>query len=308
MAADRKREGLLSGCIACGNPTPPSLRYRLKHFHVRRCYRCGLQMRDPLPTDDEVAAMYDDEAYHDSALFENAVERFDERSPEVRIWRRALDDLAVLTSGRLMLDVGAGAGLFAYLAGRAGWTVQGIELSGQLCARARERLGITLRQGSFPEASPPDERFDVITMWDLLEHVPAPLEVLTAARRRLRPGGLLLVFTINSESLFNRAGDLAAKLSGLRWMQPLELLYDRRHCYYFTPASLRALLSRAGFSKPVHERGDRAHLGRWLSESASPGVVAAGNAIDLAGALVGNWYRQTLCCRVDPTAETSSSR
>lgn len=296
---------LLTPCLACGHSSPAPVRYRLRKFAVRRCSACGLQYRDPMPDFQEIEAMYETAKFHTSAFFRNARRDYDPKAPEIKINLRALADLESLTPGRRLLDVGAGVGMFLYLAQHAGWHTDGIEISPRLCQRALKDLGIHLREGSFPEAAPPGKTFDVITMWDLLEHVSDPVRVLTAARQRLRPGGVLLIFTIDSNSFFNRLGDFAARMSRGRWIRPLELLYDAHHNYYFTQQSLHHLLHRTGFGPPVLARGERAYIGRWLTESAPLPIVLGGSVIDLITPYAGSWYRQTIYCHVKDTAPTA---
>src|SRR5205807_2163563 len=122
--------------------------------------------------------------------------------------------------------------------------------------------------------------FDVITMWDFLEHVLDPESVLAKVRRLLVPGGVLLVFTIDSTSLLNRVGGFLYHASRRRAVRILELLYDFRHNYYFTKPALAALLERSGF-RIERWRAHRAHLGRWLAEPAPWYLFAGGLVLDV---------------------------
>ena len=110
------------------------------------------------------------------------------------------------------------------------------------------------------------------------------------------PGGLLLVFTIDSTSLFNRLGDVLQTVSGGRVARPVELLYDARHNYYFTAASLGRLLEDGGF-RVERWRTDRAYLGRWLAEPAPWYLVAGGYVVDTLSLLLRLQYRRTAICR-----------
>src|SRR6185369_10301641 len=119
------------------------------------CGACTLRFRHPLPTADELTAMYEDDAYHASAYFENAHAGYDDRSPEIRIYRRALGDLAALGSRGRLLDVGCAAGVFLDLARGAGWEVRGVELSARHAAYAREAFGLDVWEGDFLAAPLP---------------------------------------------------------------------------------------------------------------------------------------------------------
>jgi SAM-dependent methyltransferase len=283
-------------CPLC-DATAITLHCRLPHFDVYHCGDCTLRFRHPLPGPDELRSMYEDERYHGSAYFENAHAGYRRSSPEVRIYARALDDLAALTPPGRLLDVGCATGVFLDLARSAGWNIRGVEFSARHAAYARNGFGLDVWEGDFVDAPFPAASFDAITMWDFLEHVLDPPAVLAQARRLLAPGGVLLVFTIDTASLFNRLGDFAQRASGGRAGRMLELLYDARHNYYFTGRALRRLLDRTGF-RLERWRADRAYLGRWLAEPAPSYLVIGGYFVDLASLPLRLQYRRTAICRM----------
>ena len=234
--------------------------------------------------------MYEDPRYHASQYFEEPVEG----SPELRIFRRGLADLAALVPRGRLLDVGSARGTFLGLARDAGWQAEGVELSRRHVEQARAR-GLVVHEGDVASAPLPAGAFAAITMWDVLEHVNDPHAVLATARRLLAPGGVLLVFTIDTTSLFNAAGDALFRMSGGRAVRQLELLYDHRHNSYFTQAALSRILRDAGFTAK-RWRADRAYLGRWVSEPAPWYLMAGGYLVDLASTVVGRPYRRTVYC------------
>jgi len=280
-----------AACPTCGSARLRR-RYRLQRFDVIACEACTAQFRDPQPDADELRAMYEDARYHASAYFDEP----DARSPELRIFRRGLADLAELAPPGRLLDVGCARGSFLALARDAGWEAEGVELSVRHAAIARAR-GFTIYEGDVVRASLEPGRFQAITMWDVLEHVGDPRAVLATMRRLLAPAGVLLIFTIDSTSLFNVAGDAVFRASGGRMRRPLELLYDARHNHYFTRTALLHLLADGGF-EAVRWRVDRAHLGRWVSEPAPWYLFAGGAVVDVVSLLVGRPYRRTVYCRV----------
>lgn len=120
--------------------------------------------------------------------------------------------------GRRLLDVGAGDGAFVRVAAAHGWEVVGLDPAApQAVAGNPSILQMTLEQ------LPADEQFDVITLWDVIEHLDFPLEVLAQAVTHLKPGGLLVAETGNYQSA-NRlhAGD--------SWWA-----YAADHRWYFAP-------------------------------------------------------------------------
>jgi SAM-dependent methyltransferase len=282
-------------CANCGSDAIRR-RYSLSRFDVYECPQCTIRFRHPLPEPAELAAMYDDERYHANAYFKPARDPL--RAPEMRIYRRGLSDLAAMTPVGRLLDVGCGRGTFLGLAREAGWDAVGVELSHRHVTTARGAVASHVWHGDFLAAPFAPGSFDAITMWDFLEHVCDVREVLQHARRLLVPGGVLLVFTIDCTSLFNRIGDVLHRLLPGGAVRPLELLYDAHHNYYFTPAALTRALTSSGFAIDGW-RADRAHLGRWLNEPAPWYLVAGGLVLDALSVAAGLPYRRTALCRRD---------
>jgi 2-polyprenyl-3-methyl-5-hydroxy-6-metoxy-1,4-benzoquinol methylase len=121
-----------------------------------------------------------------------------------------------------------------------------VEVSTFAAAEARRRTGCDVFCGKLEDARFDAGAFDVITMWDLLEHLPDPLEGLATARRLLKPGGLLLVNTPNENSLLRRVARLLYRGSGGSITAPVNRLYHRYHLYYFAAETLGVLFRRAG--------------------------------------------------------------
>ncbi len=257
--------------------------------------------RHPLPEQAELEGYYADPAYLESAYFADSGQGPAAAGPEVGIYLESLawldGNLVSVSAGeRKLLDVGCGNGQFLALAEQHRWKCEGIELSHELCERARSLCVAELHRGDFLDVDLPAASYDVVTMWDLLEHVLDPDLVLARARELLRPGGCLVVFTINSESLFNWLGDISYRATGGRLTTAVELLYDARHNWYLTPSTLDRLLKQAGL-RAVDRCQHRAYLGRWLSEPAPVWVKVAGNLVDLASMAASQCYRQLVYCR-----------
>jgi 2-polyprenyl-3-methyl-5-hydroxy-6-metoxy-1,4-benzoquinol methylase len=135
------------------------------------------------------------------------------------------------------LDVGCGTGGFlSALRETGGWRTVGVEVDERLVAYARQALGLTVHQGDLSTLNESAHSFDAVTMWDVLEHLIDPLGTLHIIRRLLKPDGVLLLSTPNAQAW-------QARLWGENWAGwniPL-------HTYFFTPATLKRILARAGF-------------------------------------------------------------
>src|SRR5439155_3001922 len=124
-----------------------------------------------------------------------------EERPRAALWRRRLAQVTARAATGRLLDVGCGDGLFLAIAGRAGWSVEGIEFSPEGARRATHRLGRPIAVGDLARDTALAGPFDVITLWHVLEHLPDPATALRAARARLRPGGLLVAAVPNLDNL-----------------------------------------------------------------------------------------------------------
>ena len=97
-------------------------------------------------------------------------------------------------------------------------------------------------------------KFDAITMWDIIEHARAPVDLLRAARGVLAPGGVIGISTPNQRSILDVVAGLLYRLSAGRVTKPLEKFYIEQHFLYFTPDSLSDAAARAGLSLAHVER------------------------------------------------------
>jgi SAM-dependent methyltransferase len=152
--------------------------------------------------------------------------------------QRLLDQTTRWQSSGKLIDFGCGDGSFLARAVRQ-FDASGIELSPRLAARAREKIDpAKIMEGPLTEVanrSFPAAAFDVVTQFGYIEHEWQPLAGLLAAHRLLKPGGVTVLKTPNF-ACWNRS------VMGLDWCG----FYFPAHCNYFTPASLAAMLRRAG--------------------------------------------------------------
>ncbi len=199
-----------------------------RHGPIVQCRHCGLVYATPRPRDQAVLDIY--EAVEDPLYLE-------EREGRILTFEhhlRPLEKFTGLPAHRALLDVGAYTGVFVEIAARHGWDAWGVDPGAWAVEQARAR-GLQMRQGTLQESDFPSESFSVVTMWDVIEHVTDPLGTMQAAHRVLEPGGLLVVHTMDLDSLF-------ARLMGPRWPWLMEM-----HLYYFTRRTMAAMLEKAGF-------------------------------------------------------------
>lgn len=198
------------------------------HHTIVECQQCGLVYTDPRPDSSDIINSY--QAVEDPLYVE-------EREGRVLTFEHHLNPLERLTGppdGRPLLDVGAYVGVFVEIAAQHGWDAWGMEPSRWAVERAQAR-GLNVVQGTLETADLPESYFDVVTMWDVIEHVTDPMSTLQHAHRLLKPGGLVVVHTIDIDSLF-------ARLMGPRWPWLMEM-----HIYYFSRHTLGQMLEKSGF-------------------------------------------------------------
>lgn len=165
-------------------------------FQLRRCGSCQLVYTVPVLDSQQMLSHYGEPYYgrgnvRFNALFERLVSWFRNR--------RARKIQQFATSGRV-LDVGCGRGHILACLKKRGWQVQGVELNEAAVRHARDVLGLEVTTGGFDAALFPENHFDVVIFWHVLEHVPDISEVLCGARRILKPSGLLVIAVPNIAS------------------------------------------------------------------------------------------------------------
>jgi 2-polyprenyl-3-methyl-5-hydroxy-6-metoxy-1,4-benzoquinol methylase len=134
------------------------------------------------------------------------------------------------------------------MAKEEGWEVCGVDISEYAVARARERCQAEVYAGELADFGFAEASFDVITMWDVLEHLEHPRAGLAEAHRILKDDGILLLDTPNEGSLTRRVAHLIYRFLGGRIVYPAKSLYHIYHRYYFSENTLRRLLNASGFT------------------------------------------------------------
>ena len=223
-------------CPLCTPKSRCSVRFTKHGYTIYRCGECNLLFVHPQPSPEDIIALYG------PAYFERGNKySFDPENGELNPDRHNnLVRISVLQqykpSGRL-LDVGCAEGGFLEVAREMGFNVSGIEVSDYAATYARGKLGIDVANSNLAEARLPSESYDVVTMWDVIEHLSDPCQTLREIHRILRRGGLLALSTGN-------AGSLWARLAGRFW----QLLTPPQHLFFFDEKNLGKALGLSGFA------------------------------------------------------------
>ncbi len=220
-------------CVACGSSLHKRL-FQLQQFLLLQCCDCGLAWLL-----GEVAALHEtySKEYFVGGTPEGYEDYFALQPGLTKTFTKRIRELQRLGLGQdsTLLEVGCGPGLFLNLARDHFKEVQGVEISEFAARYAREQLGLNVMNKPFQPGVIAHKLFDVVVLWDVIEHLPNPYDALCEVRRLLRPRGWCVLTTGDISSL-------AAGLSGRRW----HLLNVPEHLFYFSPRSLRVLLERCG--------------------------------------------------------------
>ncbi len=226
-------------CGLCGS-SERRLKFEDGPFSVVTCESCGLTYVTPRLSDASLIDEVYNEGYwrSDAAKDRGYTDYAADEPLYLRTYRRRLSVVKrhFPQPGRV-LDVGCAAGFFLSIAQEAGWDVTGLEPSDAIRARAERLIGAdNVRAGLLGEVEFEPGSFDLITFWDVIEHIPDTAAALRVARGLLAPGGKLLVETQNVNSR-------AAKLLGKRWQH----YKHAEHIYHFNPDTIARLFDEAGF-------------------------------------------------------------
>ena len=218
----------------CGESEKVSALYQRKGYTILRCSVCSLTYVSDVPSRGELDRIY-------SREFFDVGEKFggDRAGPSYLNAQKRLQELFKLPgiSRGKWLDVGCGTGEFMLAAKPFVQQIKGVEISDYAVREAESRGLRDLIVGDFLETDLKAEKFDLISMWDVIEHVCDPKINLEKAFDLLKPGGYLVITTGNIDSW-------TAKLMGRFW----HLMIPPRHLYFFSYTTLSRMLRDVGFA------------------------------------------------------------
>jgi 2-polyprenyl-3-methyl-5-hydroxy-6-metoxy-1,4-benzoquinol methylase len=206
-------------------------RFKKDGFTIDKCVRCGLTQVTNAPTAPQIRSYYDKEffdTYYESLQKDEKTRKYEYRKFDCRL------DQIERWAGRKgkLLDIGCSFGFFLDTARRRGWDVHGLEIAEYAADYARTQLGIPVTASTLCNSDFPANFFDVVTMWNVIEHLANPLETLQHVHRVLKPAGVLVLTTGNVESL-------VARLQRTRW----RMLIPPIHLMHFSPSTITRALN-----------------------------------------------------------------
>ncbi len=224
--------------------------------NVVTCVNRSFRFVSPRPTQREIARGYSTPTSYATWLTQT--------QPRLELWRRRFEAVMESRPSGSLLDVGAGLGTFLSIARDRGWTVAGTEVSSTAIRYAATAYGIELMCGQLDETEFAT-RFDVITLWHVLEHVPDPVVTLQAVRRLLAPRGRV-VLALPNDSAPAQALSSVVRLVRRASRRRTQPRYERltpgteSHLSHFTPGTIRLALREAGLEPEMEDVDDAAPL------------------------------------------------
>lgn len=218
-------DNTIQACPICGNPG-----FEPFKLGLLQCDQCKVIVSPAIWQPDSNEQL-EDEWFGDNyktkiSFWQKTFEKWNNR--------RTLSRLAQAgASGNRLLEIGAGSGSFLDKAREQGFNVMGCDLSGTICSRVQDSYGIPMYWGPL-ESLAGEDRFDVIIMNHVLEHVQQPVQFLGDVKRLLSPGGVIHIAVPNVECW-------EAAFSGWTSFEPY-------HLTYFSPQTLQQTISAGGLS------------------------------------------------------------
>lgn len=209
-------------------------------FRLDRCLSCGQIMQNPLPTPEQLSKGYSAQYAPYQPAWKQSGWPLWKVLRELTTWRR-MRRLRRYGKGRMLLEVGCGAGDFLCAAKRDGWEVRAVEYSPALAETLRTELGFDVRAGDLAPGLWQEGSFDAIILWSVLEHLRDPLEALRTASSYLKPGGVMF---IQIPTLYGVA-------QGMQFRDYWALLDLPRHLSFFGRECLSTLCDQAGMKLTV---------------------------------------------------------
>ncbi len=217
-------------CIVCAGAAAEPL-----YEGILRCRTCRYVFADQELSDEDLFELYGERFF--------TGDEYSDYLSDERIYRRnfrrrlkALRSFVDPTRHRDLFEIGSAYGFFLDEARNYFASVEGMDITDAGVRHARERLGLNVRQGDFLAADFGARKFDVVCMWDTIEHLRSPQLFVEKIAAHTAPGALLALTTGDIESL-------NARLRGERW----RLIHPPTHLHYFSASTLARLLDDNGF-------------------------------------------------------------
>lgn len=223
-------------CVIC-NQDKVMTGFPFKRYQICVCGNCGFRWLNPQPSDQELSEIYSERYFLDEGDAEITETINQLKRATAKLYLHQLKTVISSSSkGLSLLEIGCGMGDFLLEAQIKGFKVSGLEVTEHLVEFANHRLGANcVEKGYIEDSIYPQESFDVIAFFDVIEHVRNPLNFMKRVNWLLKKNGKIFIVTPSLDSW-------SAVLLGKHWME-----YKVEHLSYFNKTAIKTLLEKTGF-------------------------------------------------------------
>lgn len=245
-------------CNLCSSTDVQNYAY-FGDYTLLKCHSCGLLFTDQESID--MTSLYSKDYYEGvhSHFFADCKKGYENRiasSKKLQNFQHVLRTIKDIKPKGRFMDVGCATGVFLDMAQKEGYDVIGVDVSAFACQYAQENFGVSTLHGKLEDLQLEGKQFDVITLWDVIEHVPDPHLFLQEVHRVLKDDGILFLLTVNDASLMGWLAQ-AIYLGSFKTI-PLftRMIHPIHHNYHFTEKHLQKYLEMSGFSITWKEKSE----------------------------------------------------
>jgi len=231
----KKNEKL--SCNLCGSKSS-RLIFIKNGYNLVQCTSCGLVYVSNPPSKLELKKLYSFESNYHTEIQNESID-FEYWENRARKYYNLIKKYKA--RGRI-LDIGCSIGFFLKVVKENGWETHGVEISKDISDYARNKFGLDVFTGTIDEIKFPPKFFDVVTMWDFIEHVENPTQAMIITNKILKDDGILVLTTPNIDGLFPRLSYMVSKEINY-WPHP----EPPHHLFQFSKKTIYKLLNKTGF-------------------------------------------------------------
>lgn len=236
-------------CYLCQQRVPRKA-FRKLGYDITKCPSCQLYA---LKFKGDYKAFIED--YYNEAFFTGSEERAGyvdyegDSWPEAQNMRRYLKRISKYKTKGKLLDCGCATGIFMEEAQKIGFDVYGFDVSDYAIKKAKQKLGDRVELATLANFKYQSKSFDVVTLFDVIEHLDDPKKALRRIKRIMKDDGLLMINT-------GDVGSVLARLEGKNW----HFFIPPQHFFFFSRRTITILLEQVGFKVIKID-----YKGKWVS-------------------------------------------
>lgn len=239
-----------TACVLCGG-TQLARTLALQDRWLLTCAGCGVRVTDTYADGAPVADYYTAVEAHHGKLGDSLANQDGALRAIARDQADAMEQLCGPRRFGRLLEIGCSRGHLLHELQARGWDVDGAEVSRTSAAAAAERIGTPVHCGTPEDAPFRPGSFDRVAMFDVLAHLPDPRRTLQRVADLMKPGGSLVLSTVNEDWRLVPVMLGAFRVAPQRTASLRDEMYEGQHYCYFSASNIGALMESVGLQ--LHE-------------------------------------------------------